>query len=240
MTTECHLVGPLYEQVLHRLQKRIETGEWKSGVPLPSEVRLSHEFGVSVGTMRKALDLLVKQRVVSRKRGRGTFVKETHPRATGQTVVFRDLEGAALDVAIEVTHYDIGVATAEEKAALQLSNLESTQVLRIKREWRVLSRLVCLETIVVEAARVPDLSALLHSTGSTLHDQLAASHVAVDRTVWTIAPIGRADPEMQRADIDPSANCIRLIRLVFDEDDLALEWSRQTVIFTGQQLELVA
>jgi GntR family transcriptional regulator len=65
---------PLYLQVRDRLAQRIARGEWKPGSMLPSEDELAREVGVSIGTMRKALDGLEEARLVLRRQGRGTTV----------------------------------------------------------------------------------------------------------------------------------------------------------------------
>jgi GntR family transcriptional regulator len=41
---------------------------------MPNEADLAREFGVSAGTMRRALDKLEEDRIVTRLHGRGTFV----------------------------------------------------------------------------------------------------------------------------------------------------------------------
>src|SRR5688572_12443707 len=67
---------PLYLQVRDALVERIGKGEWKPGAAIPNEVDLAREFGISSGTMRKALDLLEDQRVLTRSQGRGTYVND--------------------------------------------------------------------------------------------------------------------------------------------------------------------
>ncbi|MGQ9368175.1 GntR family transcriptional regulator [Azospirillum sp. ST 5-10] len=66
--------GPKYGQVANHILARIEAGEWKPGDQLPSEADLARALGVSLGTVQKALQLLVEDRVVVRRHGRGTFV----------------------------------------------------------------------------------------------------------------------------------------------------------------------
>ena len=51
--------SPLYKQVIVLLTRSLELGEWKPGVALPSEAELAVRFGVSQGTVRKAVDELV-------------------------------------------------------------------------------------------------------------------------------------------------------------------------------------
>ena len=47
---------PLYREVKERLLQRLAEEYWRPGQMLPSEPRLAAEFGVSQGTMRRALD----------------------------------------------------------------------------------------------------------------------------------------------------------------------------------------
>src|SRR5688572_23743710 len=65
---------PLYKEVKIRLTRGLAAGEWKAGQAIPSESRLAQRFNVSVGTIRKAIDELVAERILLRQQGRGTFV----------------------------------------------------------------------------------------------------------------------------------------------------------------------
>ena len=67
---------PLYLQVRDALASRIAGGEWKPNSAIPNEGDLAREFGVSLGTMRKALDLMEGERLLTRRQGRGTFVND--------------------------------------------------------------------------------------------------------------------------------------------------------------------
>ena len=67
---------PLYLQLRDALAERIATGAWKVGMAISSEGDLAREFGVSQGTMRKALDLMEHERLITRRQGRGTFVND--------------------------------------------------------------------------------------------------------------------------------------------------------------------
>ena len=67
-------IAPLYRDVKRLLVHSIAAGEWPPGMALPSESRLAERFNVSIGTLRKAIDELVAERMVVRQQGRGTFV----------------------------------------------------------------------------------------------------------------------------------------------------------------------
>jgi GntR family transcriptional regulator len=77
MASESQLLNrPLYLQVRDVMIERIGKGEWKPGAALPNETDLAREFGLSTGTLRKALDLLEAERVLTRRQGRGTFLND--------------------------------------------------------------------------------------------------------------------------------------------------------------------
>ncbi len=71
---------PLYEMVDSLIRKRLVENVWPPGAMLPSEIQLAQEFGVSQGTVRRALDGLVAEGLVNRRQGLGTFVSEMEDR----------------------------------------------------------------------------------------------------------------------------------------------------------------
>ncbi len=66
--------APLYRVVKRSLLRAIEAGRYPAGGALPSETELAAGFGVSVGTLRHAVDELVAEHILVRRQGRGTFV----------------------------------------------------------------------------------------------------------------------------------------------------------------------
>jgi len=66
--------GPLYRRAKLALLQAIESGRYPAGGALPSESELSAALGVSVGTLRHAVDELVAEHILVRRQGRGTFV----------------------------------------------------------------------------------------------------------------------------------------------------------------------
>ena len=72
--SEVPLGGPLYEQVKHAVLAALAQGEWKQGEAIPPEKQLAERFGVSIGTLRKAIDELAAENILVRHQGRGTYV----------------------------------------------------------------------------------------------------------------------------------------------------------------------
>ena len=65
---------PLYYQLKQLLAERITKGEWQPGDMLPTEEQLQEQYGLSRTTVRQALRELELEGLISRHRGRGTFV----------------------------------------------------------------------------------------------------------------------------------------------------------------------
>lgn len=64
----------LYVQMAEHLSERIIAGELTVNSILPSEVRLARQYGVSLGTGRKATELLRTRGLVMTLQSKGSFV----------------------------------------------------------------------------------------------------------------------------------------------------------------------
>jgi len=68
---------PLYEGIKDDLIAKIRSGEYEPGDLLPPEVKLAEMYGVSRPTVRQALQILVSEGYVDRRRRRGTVVRSS-------------------------------------------------------------------------------------------------------------------------------------------------------------------
>ncbi len=75
--------GPLYSRIAMLMRQRILGGVWPAKSQIPTIEALIAEFGASRVTVRLALDLLQRDGLIERYRGRGTFVTE-HASAMGR------------------------------------------------------------------------------------------------------------------------------------------------------------
>lgn len=67
---------PLYYQLENIIREKIEKGQYNIDEKIPSERNLSEELNVSRMTVSKAINSLVEEGVLYRKRGQGTFVSK--------------------------------------------------------------------------------------------------------------------------------------------------------------------
>jgi GntR family transcriptional regulator len=81
-------LSPLYQQTKVLILNSLRSNEWKPGEVIPSEMELAKRYRVSQGTVRKAIDELASENLLTRHQGKGTFVA-THAE---QQVQFRFLK----------------------------------------------------------------------------------------------------------------------------------------------------
>jgi len=87
MTNDAPSYRPLYLQVKTLLEQQLAAGEWRPAEAIPSETVLALRFGVSQGTVRKAIAALAAENLVVRRQGKGTFVA-THTEETSSLFRF--------------------------------------------------------------------------------------------------------------------------------------------------------
>ncbi|OUL95967.1 histidine utilization repressor [Paraburkholderia hospita] len=73
---------PAYQQMKDYVRKMIETGQWRLGDMIPTELSLAAEFALSRMTVNRALRELVSENVLTRVRGRGTFITDRRYQST--------------------------------------------------------------------------------------------------------------------------------------------------------------
>ena len=118
---------PLYQQIRDLILLSLQQGEWKPAEVIPSEMELAARFGVSQGTVRKAIDELAAGHLLVRRQGRGTFVA-THAEQQVQYRFLRlmpDQADAEQPAQREIVECKRARATADVARALALKTGES-------------------------------------------------------------------------------------------------------------------
>ncbi len=147
---------PLYKAVKLQLTQGLMAGEWRPGQALPSESRLAARFGVSLGTVRKAIDGLVAEKIVLRQQGRGTYVAaHTHDRTLFHFFHIAGRDGRKETPETELLSFSRGRADAAEAAGLAIAR--GDRVLRIRNLLRLSGDPVLIDDIVVAAQAMPGL-----------------------------------------------------------------------------------
>lgn len=70
---------PMYQQIVDTLRSEILRGKYHASGNLGTHKELAERFGVSMITIRKAMQLLAEEGLVDIKQGKGTFVRDSVP-----------------------------------------------------------------------------------------------------------------------------------------------------------------
>jgi GntR family transcriptional regulator len=147
---------PLYREVKTRLTRGLAAGEWKPGEAIPSESRLAERFGVSIGTVRKAIDELVAERILLRQQGRGTFVA-TH---TEDRTLFYFFHIVGKDGSRELPVTELLSFRKARASTVEAEHLAITigaPVFRVLNLLKLGGRPVLVDDITVPQSLFPDL-----------------------------------------------------------------------------------
>jgi GntR family transcriptional regulator len=220
---------PLYLEVKSWVTDKISTGEWKPGGVIPSESKLGATFGVSIGTIRKAVDELVAEQVLVRRQGLGTFVTAHNIKR----LLFHFWHIARHDGTKEypdVYTIDFKRGKANRDEARWLDIAPDEKVYRIRNLLKIGKKPAILDDITLPALAFPGLTEKIFVARENTIYQLYQSRygvnvLACDERVR--AAMASADTAaMLEIDIDSPILEIRRVSLTFRDKPVELRFSR--------------
>lgn len=150
--------GPKYQVLCTAIIDAISRGDWKPGERLPTEAELSAELPFSLGTVQKAYGELVKNGLVERSRGRGSFVASSRRQMSDPWYCrFLDEKGALLPVYPRL----LGHKIVPKDARLTELFGKTGDIVRIDRinsindEFEVLSYFFCPQRLAKSLVGLP-------------------------------------------------------------------------------------
>lgn len=220
---------PLYQQLKEKIEEKIELEEWMLGDKILSENDLREMYQISRNTVQKALDELVQEGVLERRRGRGTFVakpKIDQP-LTGfysfskiiasQGMKPRDI---ILSIESEIVNY---------KVAGKLQINEDDNIIALRRLRTANEEPIILETSYLPKRLVPELrTADLKSL--SLYNLLEKKfNIFVVKAKETFEPVIVRESESGLLQIDSGSPGLLLDRIAYDSNGNVVEYCRSIV-----------
>lgn len=151
---------PLYAQVVEAIKQKISNNYWTLGMMISSENELAKEFDVSVGTIKKALSVLVQEGILYRRQGRGTFVASPDfSKSFSRFFRYGQFKGEESEVpGSQFLSAEVIQAPTEIAAALQL--VAGEDILFMKRVRTLQEIPFCVEEIYLPYSRFKGLENL--------------------------------------------------------------------------------
>lgn len=238
--TQRPVAQPLHQQLRDLMMARIESGEWSPGTYLPSETRLAEDYGVAVGTLRKALLDLVAEGVVQRRQGKGTVVaSHDSDQVLFRFFNLRRADGSWLRPESRVLARARRDGEPQEAAALGLK--AGAEVICITRVRDGDGAPIVYERILLDAARFAGLETAPDPLPNTLY-QLYQSHYAA--TVHRAQEAVTADTAQgacaEELGLAPGTAILRIRRIAMDYNrapiELRMSWVNTTALHYSTEL----
>lgn len=124
---------PLHVQLADLLREKIYSKQWTIASKIPSEHELMDLFGVSRGTVRRAIKSLVDEGLLVQRHGRGTFVAKpgiTHPAGMRPLSFAESLHQQGKEFKTHVLECRVTRAPADVARELGLSTADHVLLLR--------------------------------------------------------------------------------------------------------------
>jgi DNA-binding GntR family transcriptional regulator len=227
---------PAYAQLVRILTGQIKAGVFRPGDRLPSEAQLCERYGISPMTVRRVINILVDQGVVTAEQGRGTFV---NPLKLGTASFDLDrLQQLFRKGQSRVKLLEARITSATERPARKLAIKVGDRTVFIRRlifrdeEPMLLHREhVIYDPIrpIVEAEmEVTDLRGLFSGGGES---DLKRGDLAIDATILT-------DDEAVLLNSKAGVPAFRLEHIFYDFNDQPVSWG--WFICSGDRLRFTA
>ena len=149
---------PAYARISQSLRRQIESKAWQPGDLIPTESRLSKEYGVSIGTVRKALQELVIAGFLYRVQGKGTYVAGSFIRSKDHRFYRTHAAFGEPDPERRFTFLRSSTEPGQDFICRYLQLEEGTPLLKLERLISIDDRPFVLVHSYFEAARFPELA----------------------------------------------------------------------------------
>lgn len=228
---------PLYVQLDRILRKKISDGIWQPGAAVPSENELCREYGISRMTARSVISGLVREGLLYRVQGKGTFVPDAKitTRSPGYLGIRDQLEAQGYRIETQLLFFGQEAASASVAAAL--SCMEGESVYMIKRLRRMNGLPISIHHSYLPAALCPDLSQIHLSEERQLCHVLEEDFGFVTSKVQeTLESVLAKKKDAALLQVEPGSPLLLLEERNFDHSGAVFEFSR--IWFRGDKLKL--
>ena len=177
--------GLLYEQVVEYVEKLVSERGLVPGDLLPTYAELAERVGVSLITVRRALDELERAGKVRRHQGLGTFLARprilTDPARAGSllgTLAEGERQRPAETLDTRILDIRRGLPSGDIARALQIR--ADSQVWQLRRQRMIDGNPAVVETSVIPTSLAPELDRLVSRQSGSLYDLLGREYGLVD------------------------------------------------------------
>lgn len=218
-----------YQEIANDLRGQIQSGVYKSGEQLALEREMCEHYGVSRITIKKAVDQLVKEGLVVKRRGSGTFVKSLANEDVHDISMANQFSGfsknfAGHEVTTEVVRFDI--IHPEPEIAEKLNITTDDFVYDIVRLRKVDGRPLVIEYTKMPIELIPGIKrdVLEKSIYQYIENQLHFKIQSAHRFIRALLPTEQEEKLLQIK--HGTLPILEVEQIAFLDDGRAFEYSK--------------
>ncbi|MBC7950582.1 MAG: GntR family transcriptional regulator [Rhodospirillaceae bacterium] len=215
---------PRYQRLRDQIAAEIAANVWGPGDAIPSESELAAIHKVALGTVRRAIDVLVADGLVERSQGRGTFVRR--PSFDNSLLRFLRHHGGDQATVPQSRILQRDVMAAPPDVARNLSLAQGAEVIRLVRLRLVDGHIVMGEEIWLPKVRfAPIFTVGLDDMGDLLYptyERLCGQSIASAQETLTVEAVGAEHAQL--LGLKPGEPVVVIERLARGYDRHPLEW----------------
>jgi GntR family transcriptional regulator len=222
--------APLYRLAKRALLAAIESGRWRGATALPSETVLAARLGISIGTLRHAVDELVAERILVRRQGRGTFVAtHTTERFVFQFFHVERSDGVRDAPQVELLSFER--ARLDDEAAEALQRRPGDAAIAVENRLSLQGRPVVYDRLVLPAVLFRGLTEKrLRERPSTIyHLYQTAFGITVVRASERVRAVIADRTACRILGVAPGSAVLQVRRTALTFHDKPVEWRVSTV-----------
>ncbi|ABR90009.1 transcriptional regulator, GntR family [Janthinobacterium sp. Marseille] len=215
----------LYKEVKRQMLASLASSEWTSGDAIPSEKQLCQRFGVSIGTLRKAIDELVAENILIRHQGRGTFVA-VHNRGPHLFRFFNVVRHDGQKSYPQLTLNSFVKTSADELAAEKLGIAVGSKVFQFVNVRSLNDEAVLVDEITLPEELFPGMTeAQLRERPSTLYNLYQVSYgINVIRIEERVRASLASAAHAKLLNIATGAPLLKIYRVAFSYNNQPIEF----------------
>ena len=216
---------PLYDQIKELITQSLIAGEWKPGESIPSEMELAARFGVSQGTVRKAIDALAMENIVVRRQGKGTYVA-THSEEKIQLRFLRLVAANGTKELLDNQLLSCEKSKASANVARQLDLRAGSAVISIRRLLVFSGKPLILDHIVLPASPFKGVTAekIQSFNGSMYRLYETQLGIRMVRAEEKLTAVGADADAAGLLGINPGTPLLSIERIAYTYGDKPMEW----------------
>ncbi|MGO4381315.1 GntR family transcriptional regulator [Pseudoduganella sp. RAF53_2] len=210
--------SPLYMQIARKLSDDVRNGRYQVDQALPSERTLSEQLNVSRVTARKAIDQLVEQGLVVRRRGSGNYIAPRIEQPLSNLSSFSEqLQQRGYKPSSRWLKRAIVTASADEQMSLGLS--PNTKVARLERLRLADDVVMAYEVSVLLQSAVPRPEEI----GDSLYQYLESVGKAPVRALQHIRAMNAPAELAERLEVPEGQAVLFITRIAYLDSGEAVE-----------------